>query len=76
MFETETGERYDLVWPRGFSARLLGGRAEIVAPDGTVLAREGDQLVSGELSGSSSGTQAEPGFDICAVNDVYYRPAS
>jgi hypothetical protein len=75
-FETDAGLPIDLVWPRGFSARLLAGRAEIVAPDGTVVAREGAQLISGELSGSSSGTQAEPGFDVCGVNGVYYPPAS
>jgi hypothetical protein len=34
----------DVVWPMGFSARLLSGKAELVAPDGTVVAREGDRL--------------------------------
>lgn len=68
VVETVTGERMALVWPRGFSARLLDGRAEIVAPDGSVVAREGDELASGTLSGPSSG--------ICGVNGVYYPPAS
>ena len=75
-FETDTGERIDLVWPRGFSARLLDGRAEIVAPDGSVIAREGDEIADGTLSGSAAGTQPGSGFDICGVNDVYYTPAS
>jgi hypothetical protein len=75
-FETVTGKRMDLVWPRGFSARLLDGRAEVVAPDGSVVAREGDELPSGTLGGSPSGTLAEPGFDICQVNSAYYPPAS
>jgi hypothetical protein len=76
VFATVTGERIDLVWPRGFSARLLAGRVEIVAPDGAVVARDGDELPSGTLGGSPSGTQAEPGFDICQVNGDYYPPAS
>lgn len=68
VIKTVTGERIDLVWPRGFSARLLDGRAEIVAPDGSVVAREGDEIPSGTLSG--------PASDICGVNGVYYPPAS
>jgi len=68
VFETVAGERFDLVWPRGFSARLLDGQAEIVAPDGSVVAREGDELPSGTLGG--------PASDICEVNGVYYPPAS
>lgn len=36
--------RGDFVWPRGFSARLFNGQAELVAPDGTVIARAGDHL--------------------------------
>jgi len=37
-------ERIGLIWPSGFSARLLEARAELVAPDGSVLAREGDVI--------------------------------
>src|SRR5436190_1503200 len=62
VFETVTGDRMELVWPRGFSARLLDGRAEIVAPDGSVVAREGDEVASGTLGG--------PANDICEVNGV------
>lgn len=68
VFGTTTGERIDIVWPRGFSAWLLDGRAEIVAPDGSVVAREGDELPSGTLSG--------PASEICGVKGVYYPPAS
>ncbi len=67
VFELVTGERLNLVWPRGFSARLLDGRAEIVAPDGSVIGREGDVL-SDMLAGDPS--------DICEVNSVFYPPAS
>lgn len=37
-------ERVSVVWPSGFSARLLNDRAELIAPDGSVLAREGDVI--------------------------------
>jgi hypothetical protein len=30
-----------VVWPYGFSARLVDGRAELLNSDGTVVAREG-----------------------------------
>lgn len=75
VYETEAGKRLDLVWPRGFSAMLLAGRAEIVAPNGSMIAPEGDELPSGTLGGSPSVTHAEPGFDICQVKRVYYPPA-
>lgn len=65
-FEFLDGRAVDLVWPRGFSARLLDGRAEIVAPDGSIIAREGD--VMSELVGDTR--------EICEVNGVGYPPAS
>ena len=37
-----------VVWPRGFSARILpNGRLEILAPNGTVMARDGDTISVG-----------------------------
>ena len=63
-----TGEQIRLVWPRGFSARRVEGRAEIVTPNGSVLAREGDVL-SG-LGGGSPGTE----FHICSVGGTIYLP--
>ena len=38
------GQRASVVWPAGFGARLLNGRAELVTPGGRVFAREGDVL--------------------------------
>jgi hypothetical protein len=61
------GGRFDLVWPRGFSARLQDGRAEIVTPDGSVVGREGDVLTD-MLDGADG--------HICEVSGVFYRPAS
>ncbi len=66
-FEWVGAGQVDLVWPRGFSARLRHGATEIVAPDGSVIAREGD-VISERLVGVESG--------ICQVDGVFYQPAS
>ena len=52
-----------ILWPYGFSAREYLGRAELVAPDGTVVARDGDP-VPGLL-----GTDPQ---SICTVAGVLY----
>jgi hypothetical protein len=46
--ETSTGAdgRIDPVWPAGWSARIVEGRAELVDPEGGVVAREGDVIRS------------------------------
>ena len=67
VFEWTSGGRVDLVWPRGFSAWLRDARAEIIAPDGSIVAREG-QVISERLTGTEVG--------ICAVDGVLYPPAS
>ncbi|HEX5452016.1 MAG TPA: hypothetical protein VFW86_06455 [Candidatus Limnocylindrales bacterium] len=59
-----SGQPVDLAWPRGFSAWLLGGRVSLVAPDGSVVGRDGD-VISG-LNGSSQ---------VCAIGATIYPPA-
>ena len=60
----------DLIWPRGFTARLLDGRAELVARDGSVIARDGDVL-----DGMSGGIGATGNaFHICSVAGKGYDP--
>jgi hypothetical protein len=48
----EDGQRVTVVFPYGFAGRLVSGRAELVTPEGVVLAEEGDVL-SG-LGGSAA----------------------
>lgn len=50
--DTSTGDRVRAIWPNGYSAWLLNGRAELVRPDGSVFAREGD-VVSGLAGGAA-----------------------
>lgn len=49
--DATSGNRSQIVWPNGYSARLMNGRAELVPPNGSVLARDGD-VISG-LSGNA-----------------------
>ena len=45
VFADEASDsRVQAVWPNGYSARLLNGRAELISPDGSVLARDGDVI--------------------------------
>jgi hypothetical protein len=43
---TDDGTRRQLVWPAGFSARVVVGHAQLVTPNGSVYASEGDVLTS------------------------------
>ena len=51
----EGGERVSVVWPPGFSARLLNGRAELVAPEGYVFAAQGDVISNLEGGAADNG---------------------
>ena len=58
-----------VLWPRGFSGRLMDGRGELVAPDGTVVGRDRETIeaVGGWVDGV---------FLVCSVDGVQYGPAS
>lgn len=64
-----TGAVIDVVWPRGFSARSVNGTAELVAPSGDVVGREGETLTG------IGGNGGKP-FTVCTVNGTTYGPAS
>jgi hypothetical protein len=68
----DTQQTIDLVWPQGFSARAASELAELVAPDGQVIAREGDVLNS--LRGTS---QADGSEIVCFTSPADYpHPSS
>ena len=48
-----TGEPVQIVWPSGWAAWRLDGRAELVGRDGSVVAREGD-VVENRFGGSAA----------------------
>ena len=61
-----TGKPVRIVWPAGFSARIVNASAERVASDGTIVAHEGDTLtrVGGGYEGGA--------FHVCMVGDTTY----
>lgn len=63
-----SGNRLQVVWPNGYSAWVLNGRAELIPPNGTVLAREGD--VISNLAGGA----ADNG-DILVCMDFASKPS-
>lgn len=64
--DAETGAVAYLTFPTGFTTSIASGSAELLAPDGTVVAREGETLA---LGGGGSGSKT---FAVCTVNGVNY----
>jgi len=56
------GDPIKIVWPTGWRAWRLGGRAELVSGDGTVVGREGDVI-----SGLGGGTGTDDAFHVCEI---------
>jgi hypothetical protein len=58
------GDPLNVVWPAGWAAWRLSGRAELVSRDGTVVGREGDLV-----SGFGGGVGADDAFHVCVAGD-------
>jgi hypothetical protein len=57
----DTGEPVDAVWPSGWAAWTIDGRAELVARDGSLIAREGD-VIENRFGG---GVGVDNRFHVC-----------
>lgn len=57
-----------ITWPNGSTGWLVDGKAELLAPDGTVVATEG-QAIAG-LGGAGTGGR----FHVCQINGHNYLP--
>ena len=56
------GEPIKVVWPSGWVAWRLAGRAELVSHDGTVIGREGDIV-----EGYGGGVGDDDVFHVCVI---------
>ena len=56
------GRPIKVVWPTGWVAWRLAGRAELVSHDGTVVGREGDIV-----EGFGGGVGADDAFHVCVI---------
>lgn len=63
----DTGQRVPVVFPYGFSGRLVAGQGQIVAPEGVVIAQEGDVL--SRLGGGSADNND---FVVCFTSPDEY----
>lgn len=63
VLSVATGETVKVVWPSGWAAWRLGGRAELVDRNGTVVGRDGDVLH--DRFGGGEG--ADGAFHVCSI---------
>lgn len=68
IFEDAASSQLDVIWPFGFAAWLIDGRAILFARDGSTVVREGDP---GVTIGGTSGGPGEP-FIVCSVRERPY----
>lgn len=62
LVSESVGEPVKVVWPSGWVAWRLDGRAELVARDGRVIGREGDVV-----DGFGGGVGADDAFHVCEI---------
>jgi hypothetical protein len=58
------GDPINVVWPAGWAAWTIDGRAALVSRDGTVVGREGEVV-----SGFGGGVGADDAFHVCVIGD-------
>jgi len=68
FISTIAGTPENIVWAHGFSARVVDGQAQLVAPDGTVVAREGDVITD---AGGGLGSTGDA-FHVCQIGSTMY----
>jgi hypothetical protein len=59
----ESGEAVSVVWPSGWAAWRVGGRAELVDRNGSLVGREGDVLE--DRFGGGNGV--DNAFHVCSI---------
>lgn len=65
VLSAATGEPARVVWPSGWAAWLINGRAELAARDGSIIAREGD-VIADRFGG---GVGLDDAFHVCIILD-------
>jgi hypothetical protein len=58
-----SGQTATVIWPHGFTARVIDGKGALLDPSGTVIGREGDTLAN---LGGGGGT-------VCSIGSRIYR---
>jgi hypothetical protein len=62
LVSPETNEPIKVVWPSGWAAWRLNGRAELVTRDGAIVGREGEII-----DGFGGGTGLDDVFHVCIM---------
>jgi hypothetical protein len=68
---SQNGQRVEVVWPYGTTALLVNGEAELFAPDGSLIAIEGQTLP--DLTGGLG--SADDRFHVCQIGSRSWRMA-
>jgi len=67
VFTSQTGQEVQIIWPYGTTARLVDGKAEMFAPDGTLIATEGQSV-----SGLGGGLGSDDDYHVCMIGGRIY----